>query len=253
VAAPGSVAVGHRGAARALIARLAGVAHLAIGDWFYTCLGRHLGDAAALLGDPAGARAYYTQALQSAGKIRFRPEIALTHVSLAELLFAQGEKSAAVRHVDFAVPELSEMGMQPGLERAQALSERDPHATAHTPARQTVSDGLTTREREIAGLLAGGLSNRDIADSLVISEATVEVHVKHILSKLGSSLAPRWQGGLFATDGGSTPRASASDPVAARLQAGAASSGIQSTYPTRVRWCRTSCWLRTPRSSLADR
>jgi non-specific serine/threonine protein kinase len=44
---------------------------------------------------------------------------------------------------------------------------------------------LTAREREIASLMADGLSNHDIAEQLVISEGTVEVHVKHILGKLG--------------------------------------------------------------------
>jgi predicted ATPase/DNA-binding CsgD family transcriptional regulator/DNA-binding XRE family transcriptional regulator len=54
-----------------------------------------------------------------------------------------------------------------------------------TQAPEAVPDGLTTREREIVSLLAAGLSNREIADRLVISESTTEVHVKHILSKLG--------------------------------------------------------------------
>jgi non-specific serine/threonine protein kinase len=44
---------------------------------------------------------------------------------------------------------------------------------------------LTAREREIARLISDGLSNHDIAERLVISEGTVEVHVKHILGKLG--------------------------------------------------------------------
>ena len=44
--------------------------------------------------------------------------------------------------------------------------------------------GLTVRECEVAALLAAGLSNREIARSLVISDATVGVHVKHILTKL---------------------------------------------------------------------
>jgi non-specific serine/threonine protein kinase len=46
-------------------------------------------------------------------------------------------------------------------------------------------DGLTGREREVCALVARGLSNRDIAQELVITQATVEVHVKHILNKLG--------------------------------------------------------------------
>jgi non-specific serine/threonine protein kinase len=58
----------------------------------------------------------------------------------------------------------------------------------------TTAPVLTSREQEVARLLAAGRSNRDIADTLVITEATVEVHVKHILSKLGlrsrSQVAP---------------------------------------------------------------
>jgi pimeloyl-ACP methyl ester carboxylesterase/DNA-binding CsgD family transcriptional regulator len=44
---------------------------------------------------------------------------------------------------------------------------------------------LTPREREIASLVAQGKSNRELADTLVVSERTVEWHVSNILSKLG--------------------------------------------------------------------
>jgi non-specific serine/threonine protein kinase len=37
----------------------------------------------------------------------------------------------------------------------------------------------------VARLIAAGRSNREVADTLMITEGTVEVHVKHILSKLG--------------------------------------------------------------------
>jgi non-specific serine/threonine protein kinase len=49
------------------------------------------------------------------------------------------------------------------------------------------ADGLTAREREIALLVARGLSNRDIAAQLVISKRTVDAHVNHIFTKLGLS------------------------------------------------------------------
>ena len=43
---------------------------------------------------------------------------------------------------------------------------------------------LTRREREVARLIAQGLSNRQIADVLTISERTAATHVEHILQKL---------------------------------------------------------------------
>ena len=44
---------------------------------------------------------------------------------------------------------------------------------------------LTRREAEVAALVAGGLTNRDIAVQLFLSVRTVEVHADHILTKLG--------------------------------------------------------------------
>jgi non-specific serine/threonine protein kinase len=57
------------------------------------------------------------------------------------------------------------------------------------PANKSGSDGhpLTERERQVAALVAEGLSNRDIAERLTIAKRTADSHVEHILAKLGYS------------------------------------------------------------------
>lgn len=62
------------------------------------------------------------------------------------------------------------------------------------------AEALTPREREIAGLLAQGLSNHDIAKRLVISERTARTHVGNILAKGGFS--SRTQAALWAIEVG---------------------------------------------------
>jgi ATP/maltotriose-dependent transcriptional regulator MalT len=60
---------------------------------------------------------------------------------------------------------------------------------ARTPALQSLEQlpELTRREREIASLAAAGLSNRAIAERLVVSIRTVDNHLQHILDKFGIS------------------------------------------------------------------
>jgi non-specific serine/threonine protein kinase len=57
--------------------------------------------------------------------------------------------------------------------------------------RTSSADGLSVREREVAALVAQGLTNKEIARRLYLSVRTVESHVRHILMKLG--LANRTQ------------------------------------------------------------
>jgi non-specific serine/threonine protein kinase len=64
---------------------------------------------------------------------------------------------------------------------AYALEER----TSPPPAVPEEKLPLTRREHEVALLVAQGLSNREIASQLVISQRTAEAHVEHILTKLG--------------------------------------------------------------------
>jgi len=82
---------------------------------------------------------------------------------------------------------------------ALALGETgDAAGPTATRRRPRTPGGLTRRELEIAGLLAEGLSNKEIAARLVISQRTVETHVEHVLSKLG--LTSRTQVGSWVAE-----------------------------------------------------
>ena len=84
------------------------------------------------------------------------------------------------------------------LEQAVGLAE------ALTGAESAASpSGLTSREEEVAALLARGLTNKQVAAALVVSPATVRSHVEHILIKL--DLRSRAQVAVWATQHGLLP------------------------------------------------
>jgi DNA-binding NarL/FixJ family response regulator len=68
------------------------------------------------------------------------------------------------------------------VERWVALEETS--ASTHRPVPAAVGT-LSVREREILAGLARGRTNRELADDLIVSEATVKTHVSNLLTKLG--------------------------------------------------------------------
>jgi DNA-binding NarL/FixJ family response regulator len=54
------------------------------------------------------------------------------------------------------------------------------------PSPANLPDDLTPREAEVLSLVAEGLSNREIASTLVVSEATVKTHINHLFAKIGA-------------------------------------------------------------------
>jgi tetratricopeptide (TPR) repeat protein/tRNA A-37 threonylcarbamoyl transferase component Bud32 len=119
----GALRIEHRPSAGLLLRRFAGGRMHTTGMSFSTCIKRHLGAAAALLGRADEARNHYDQALKVCAEMRFRPELALTRLQLAELLLQHypEEKADALDHLDFAIKEFREMKMQPSFDRALKL------------------------------------------------------------------------------------------------------------------------------------
>ena len=68
--------------------------------------------------------------------------------------------------------------LDPGLAEKSGLSTKTRSRTSKEP--------LTRREREVMDLISQGLTNREIARTLWISESTVKVHVRHVLAKMGA-------------------------------------------------------------------
>ena len=110
-----------------------------------------------------------------------------------------GNQPAAGHHRDCerqARHALGEAAFQAAYHRGLDLPAADvlgyalqqpPDKPPAKPTAPAVSDGapLTQRELQVARLIAGGRSNKEIAAELVISQRTAENHVEHILTKLG--------------------------------------------------------------------
>jgi ATP/maltotriose-dependent transcriptional regulator MalT len=82
------------------------------------------------------------------------------------------------------VPELRSV-----LQEALNVMDAQPHSPVDRFAAQEqalTKAGLTRRERDVLGLLCAGKTNREIAQSLFLSESTVKVHVRHVLRKIGA-------------------------------------------------------------------
>jgi DNA-binding CsgD family transcriptional regulator/tetratricopeptide (TPR) repeat protein len=103
----------------------------------------------------------------------------------AEAYVARGDRATAMERIRTVYDLASRLGAGPLLASVEDLGRRARLNLTPAPAPATLPHGLTAREHEVLTLVAAGLTNREIAGRLFISEHTVGVHVSRILAKLG--------------------------------------------------------------------
>jgi predicted ATPase/DNA-binding CsgD family transcriptional regulator len=127
--------------------------------------------AAKIFGAAAALRALLGSAIDLADRAEYERILAELRSALGDSAFtanwAQGEALSLTEAID------------------EALAEPDKPSRSETQADQEKYRGLSSREREVAALVAQGKANREIAQALLVELKTVESHITHILNKLG--------------------------------------------------------------------
>src|SRR5262249_20361558 len=168
----------------------------------------NLGSIAELKGQLEQARSMFERGLLILSELGDRGASAAALERCAEVAVAQGQFARALQLVGAADAQRKTSGLTLPLRALSQLEQRlEPARRALGAAaaeawatgsalslgeavqlaleRQAADSGpLSPRELEVAALVAGGLSNRQIADRLVISARTADNHVQHILNKL---------------------------------------------------------------------
>jgi DNA-binding NarL/FixJ family response regulator len=100
----------------------------------------------------------------------------MVHTNLDERVFDAAWRAGRRLSIEQAIDE--------ALQAVQPLTGGQ---NGTKPTGRHSPDALTAREQEVAALLARGLSNAQIAETLVLAKGTVDTHVHHVLEKLGCS------------------------------------------------------------------
>ena len=115
---------------------------------------------------------------------------------------AQGEFSAARQVIEALAASIDETDLREHFLHTALASLPRVKPLSPQAVTKSVYDGLSTRECEVAALVAQGSTNREIATHLVVSERTAEAHVSNILLKLG--FTTRAQIAVWAVEKGLT-------------------------------------------------
>lgn len=187
-------------------------------EWGLTrCIPGHLGDLAMTEGELAEALGHYQQCLHF-NRDYDDEDVAWSFSGLSLILALDGRTEAAAQLIGLADQVQERIGnpMQPDVlriysearqrldaamprgqmvtliqsARAMPLADGISGALALSPSARSSKDqaqpthSLTARELEVLRLVAAGMSNQQIADTLYLSRGTVKIHITHILAKL---------------------------------------------------------------------
>ena len=110
-------------------------------------------------------------------------ELARTRLAHGARLRRARRRVQAREQLDAALSAFDRLGAAPWADRAA----RELRASGVTARRRAAGaqQQLTPQERQIAGLLAGGMTTREVAGALFLSPKTVEYHLRHVYIKLG--------------------------------------------------------------------
>jgi DNA-binding CsgD family transcriptional regulator len=148
---------------------------------------RVLGLLSVTMGRLDQAVAHFEEALASSRRAGRRDHLPGTYYDYADALLnrnGQGDRERAISLLEESLVLSAEIGMRPLMERAADLKEQAELQTAAIPL---FPDGLTQREVEVLRLIAGGKTNLEIAEELVIAEGTARRHVANIYEKIGAT------------------------------------------------------------------
>jgi DNA-binding CsgD family transcriptional regulator len=151
-----------------------------------SCFDHLLGLLSHTVGNLDRATIHFEDALAFCRKAGYRPELAWTCCDYADALVHRnnpGDHAKAMSLLEESLYISGELGMRPLTVRAASLQEKaqlEPVRAAEYPG------GLTKREVEVLQLIAGGKSNSEIAEGLVLSVRTVERHITNIYAKINA-------------------------------------------------------------------
>ena len=159
------------------------------GQYYWYLIDRLLANVELFFGDLPAAEMHLTAAESQASREGMRPERALLWQSRAELEMARGGRESMTR-ARLALAEALQGFETLGMTVERELVRERLRGLPHRPRQATrvrLPGGLSNREAQVIGLVAAGLSNREIAQELALSDHTVANHLTTIFNKTGAN------------------------------------------------------------------